>query len=89
MYGKETAADRSKLAIEVLEFERKQIEAGNMDVKFFAATLIMTNKFIDKDKLNELWEVIKMLDVIELAMEKGKKEGRTQRKNKKFSGFHD
>ncbi len=26
--------------------------------------------------MNELWEVIKMLDIIELAMEKGEKKGR-------------
>ncbi len=75
LYGKVTAAERSKLALEVLKFEREQLQAGNMDIKFLAATLVMTNKILNKEKLKEFWEVIKMLDVIELAIEKGKKEG--------------
>ena len=35
----------------------------------------MANKMIDKDRLAEIWEEIKMLDILEVAHEKGKNEG--------------
>ena len=38
------------------------------------ATLIIGNKMIDKETLNELWEEIKMLDILELAREKCEEE---------------
>ena len=41
------------------------------------ATLILSNKFIAKDRLYELWEEIKMLDILEVAREKGIEEGKT------------
>ena len=40
-----------------------------------AATLIMSNKLIDKQRIKELWEEIKMLDVLDVAREKGVEEG--------------
>jgi len=36
----------------------------------------MSNKLIDKDRIHELWEEIKMLDVLEVAREKGLEEGK-------------
>jgi hypothetical protein len=42
-----------------------------------AATLIMSNKLIDKKRIEELWEEIKMLDVLDVAREKGMEEGKT------------
>ena len=42
-----------------------------------AATLIMSNKLIDKKRIEELWEEIKMLDVLDVAREKGMAEGKT------------
>ncbi len=44
--------------------------------KLLAATLVMSNKLIDKNRIQELWEEIKMLDVLEVAREKGIEEGR-------------
>ena len=75
LYGKEKGDERSKLAVEVIKFEKALLDAEVMDIKFLAATLIIANKMIDKEKLNELWEVIKMLDIIELAEEKGMEKG--------------
>jgi len=75
LYGKEKGDARSKLAIEVIKFEKALLDAKVMDIKFLAATLIIANKMIDKEKLNKLWEVIKMLDIIELAEEKGMEKG--------------
>ncbi|NJL60129.1 MAG: hypothetical protein HC887_11330 [Desulfobacteraceae bacterium] len=37
-----------------------------------AETLIMSNRMIDKDRLEALWEEIKMLDILEIAEEKGR-----------------
>jgi len=42
------------LAIEVIKFEKALLDAGVMDIKFLATTLIISNKMIDKKKLNEL-----------------------------------
>ena len=41
-----------------------------------AATLIMSNKFIDKKDLLAMWEEIKMLDILEIAQEKGFEQGK-------------
>ncbi|NJL59908.1 MAG: hypothetical protein HC887_09955 [Desulfobacteraceae bacterium] len=41
-----------------------------------AATLILSNKLIDKDRLRALWEEIKMLDILDIAREEGVKEGK-------------
>jgi len=75
LYGKEKGRQRSKLAVEVVRFEKKLLKSEAMDIKFLAATLILANKMIDKVTLNELWEEIKMLDIIELAREKGEEIG--------------
>jgi len=77
LYGKEKGSERSKLAVEVVRFEKELLKLKTMDIKFLAATLIIANKnkMIGKEKLNELWEEIKMLDIIELAREKGEEAG--------------
>jgi len=75
LYGKAKGRLRSKLAVEVVQFEKELLKSEAMDIKFLAATLILANKMIDKETLNELWEEIKMLDIIELAREKGEEIG--------------
>ena len=75
LYGKEKGQERSKLAVEVVQFEKELLKLKAMDIKFLAATLIIANKMIDKVTLNKLWEDIKMLDIIELAREKGEQIG--------------
>ncbi len=78
LYGKEKGAERSELAFEVLAFATEQFKARKMELKFVAATFVIANKMISKEKLKELWEVIKMLDIVELAMEKGEEKGRLE-----------
>ncbi len=75
LYGNLEGMERSKLAIEVVNFERALFKQEKMDIKILAMTLVMANKILEKEKLNELWEEIKMLDIMELAHEKGKEEG--------------
>jgi hypothetical protein len=75
LYGKETGTARSKLVEEILHFETELYHAEKIPVRLLAATLIMSNKLIDKDRLKDLWEDIKMLDILEIAREKGLEEG--------------
>jgi len=69
---KETGASRSEFAEQVLRFENELYHAGKISVRLLAATLILSNKLIDKERLETIWEEIKMLDILEIAKEKGK-----------------
>ena len=74
LYGKETGKERSEIAEEVIRFESELYREKKIPVKLIAATLIMSNKMIDKDRIKEIWEEIKMLDFFEIAREEGKLE---------------
>ncbi|NJL59934.1 MAG: hypothetical protein HC887_10110 [Desulfobacteraceae bacterium] len=74
--GKETGTARSEMAEEVIRFESRLWRSGRISARLIAATLIMSNRFIDKDRLRALWEEIKMLDILEIAREEGMKEGK-------------
>jgi hypothetical protein len=77
LYGRETGAARSGIAEEVLRFGTSLYHAEKMSAVLLAAMLIMSNKLIDRDRLQEMWEEIKMLDIIDIAREKGIQEGKT------------
>jgi hypothetical protein len=77
LYGKETGAARSEIVEQVIRFETSLFHAQKLSAKILAATLIMSNKLIDKKRIEELWEEIKMLDVLDVAREKGIEEGKT------------
>ncbi|MBF0202664.1 MAG: hypothetical protein HQK66_15455 [Desulfamplus sp.] len=75
LYGKEESDARTDLAEQVVRFEIELFKQKKVSDKLLAATLIMANKLLSKDRINELWEEIKMLDIIEVAMEKGQEAG--------------
>jgi len=77
LYGKETGTKRNELVEQVLRFETELYHAEQLSVRLLAATLILSNKLIDKQVLHQLWEEIKMLDILEVAREEGLKEGKT------------
>ncbi len=72
LYGRER---KTRFVKKLVRFEIDLCKQGRMPVLLIAATLVMANKQIDKSTFNELWEEIRMLDVIKYAHEKGKKEG--------------
>ncbi|MEZ4528784.1 MAG: hypothetical protein R2941_22965 [Desulfobacterales bacterium] len=74
--GKEDREARAELAEQVLRFETELFHAGKISSRLMAATLILSNRIIDRERLNALWEEIKMLDILEIAREKGIREGR-------------
>ncbi len=77
LYGKETGTIRGDIVEQVIRFETELFHAEHISSKLLAATLVMSNKLIDKDRIQELWEEIKMLDVLDVAREKGIEEGRS------------
>lgn len=76
LYGKYRGRERSLFVEEVLRFESGLCKAGKISHRLLAAALIMSDKFIDRKQLEALWEDIRMLDIIEMAREKGLKEGK-------------
>ncbi len=75
LYGKETGRGRCELVEQVIRFETELYRCELVPARLLAATLIMSNKLIDRDRLEQLWEEIKMPDIIEIAREEGRKEG--------------
>ncbi len=75
LYGKKTGTERSEMVEEVLLFGTELYHAEKISARLLAAALIMSNKLIDKKRLEKLWEDVKMLDILEIAREKGMEEG--------------
>ena len=80
LYGRETGMTRSELVEEVLHFETELYHADQLSARVLAATLILSNKLIDKQVLRQMWEEIKMLDILDIAREEGLKEGKQEGK---------
>ena len=75
LYGKETGQLRVQLAEDTIRLQTELYRTQKISLRLLGATLIMANKMIDKDRLAEIWEGIKILDILEVAHEKGKNEG--------------
>ena len=83
LYGKESAESRSRLAVEVLDYEIELLKKEKVMDNLVMATIIMVNKIVDKALLKKIYEEVKhMLDILEIAMEdgvaKGRQEGRQE-----------
>jgi len=73
MYGKE---DCDKVAAEVLEYEIRLLKKNKLDDDLVFATMITSNKIIDKDQLKKYYEEVKnMLDILNIAIEDGMQKG--------------
>jgi len=76
LYGRYPKERRADFVERVIRFEADLFHQERISKRLIAATLIMANKLIDKQRLEQLWEVIEMLDIIEIAREKGRQEGK-------------
>ena len=63
------------MVVEVLRFEQELHRAEKIPARRLVATLILSNKLIDKQQLKAIWEEIRMFDIFEIAKEEGLKEG--------------
>jgi hypothetical protein len=71
LYGRETGKARSEIVEKVIRFETGLFHDEKIPARLVAATLIISNKLIDKDRLREMWEDIKMLDIYRDCQRKG------------------
>jgi hypothetical protein len=78
LYGKKTGEARSMFAEKVLLFQKELYRAEKIPVTLLAATLVMSNKFIDRERLKAFWKEIKMLDIFEIAIDEGKALGKKE-----------
>ncbi len=74
LYGTAAGQERSRFVRKVLRFEIDLYKQDRMPVLLLAATLIMSNRGIDRTTFQELWEEIKMLRIFEYASEMIRKE---------------
>ncbi len=77
LYGNESKDRLSETVEQIIRFETELFQSNKIPSVLLAATLIMSNKLIDKERLKEMWEDIKMLDIIDIAREEGKTIGKT------------
>lgn len=75
LYGKEQDVVREDLAKEAIRFDIELCKAEKISKTLLAVALIFANKLLSKTFINDIWEEINMLDIIEVAMEKGEETG--------------
>lgn len=72
----------SRLPIKDLLFEtiklEKLIKDENIRNKIIALTLVVSNKLVEPEILEEIWEEIKMLKILKYAEDKGIEKGKSE-----------
>jgi hypothetical protein len=71
MYGNDDNIDRKEFVKDIVQFETELLRKDPTKELLVAATLIMSNKILDKETFNKLWEEIKMIKAFEFAEEIG------------------
>ena len=79
MYGNDDDLDKKEFVQEIIRFETELFKKDPTKDLLVAATLIMSNKILDKETLKKLWEEIKMIKAFvfaeEIGYDRGKSEG--------------
>ena len=76
LYGKEGSFDRMVLAKEVIDYEIDLLKNDQIYEKLVIATLVLCNKILDKNALEQYYEEIKnMLKILEIARDDGLRQG--------------
>ena len=91
LYGNEGKSQRSQLVEKVLNFELELLEQNKIFEKLVMATIVISNKLLEQDKLLQIYERMKnMLDFLRIAKEDGEAEGRKKgRKEGILEGVRD
>ncbi|MCI5163428.1 MAG: hypothetical protein D3917_15695 [Candidatus Electrothrix sp. AX5] len=76
LYGKETGERRSAISKQSISSTIALFRAEKISARLLAAAMVMSNKMVDKKFFEENLEVLKMIDVIDVAREHGIKEGK-------------
>ncbi|KPA18535.1 hypothetical protein MHK_001238 [Candidatus Magnetomorum sp. HK-1] len=75
MYGNDDDIDRKKFVKDIIRFETELLKNDPTKELLVAATMIMSNKILDNETFDKLWEEIKMIKVLAFAEEKGYERG--------------
>ena len=75
LYGRSTDEEQVVFVKQVVRFEIGLHRQEKISGPLIAATLIMANKQIGEETFQELWEELKMLNILRFAHEKGIEEG--------------
>ena len=70
LYGKAEDKEREIFVKEVITYERDLWKQGKMSENLVVATMIMSNKFVDKDFLVNLLEEMDMFNILDAVKEK-------------------
>jgi hypothetical protein len=81
LYGNDNDFDRREFVKEIIKFETELLKKDPTKELLVAATLIMSNKILDKETFDKLWEEIKMIKAFEFAENKGYERGYNKGKN--------
>ncbi|KPA14151.1 hypothetical protein MHK_005641, partial [Candidatus Magnetomorum sp. HK-1] len=71
MYGNDDDVDRKEFVKEIIRFGTELLKKDPTKELLVAATMIMSNKILDNETFDKLWEEIKMIKVLAFAEEKG------------------
>ena len=67
----------SELLLETIKLE-KQLPDATIRTKVLGLTLVVANRIVDKKLLDEIWEEVRMLKIMQYAEEKGLEKGREE-----------
>jgi len=68
---------KNELLLETIKLE-KQLPDATIRTKVLGLTLVVANRIVDKKLLDEIWEEVRMLKIMQYAEEKGLEKGREE-----------
>jgi len=80
MYGNDNDIDQTEFVKDIIGFETELFTKDPTKEMLIAATLIMSNKILDVETFDKLWEEIKMIKAFVFAEEKGYDRGKEEGK---------
>ncbi|KPA13921.1 hypothetical protein MHK_005873 [Candidatus Magnetomorum sp. HK-1] len=78
LYGNDDDFDQKEFVKEIIRFETELLKKDPTKELLIAATMIMSNKILDNETFDKLWEEIKMIKAFVFAEEKGYDRGKAE-----------